>query len=484
MRSACRQLSQSRDFWKRPSRSQPNATTSSCGGLATAFPFQTKWRVHRTAFFAWFIADAWWRNKSASAKLPALCSVVTQNPGTEAWIVGEGAARPDIERIIQSSGVSPQRVKLIGRVEVSKIYSVLRDCHAFVLLSDYEGLPVSMLEAMAAGVVPVCLDMRSGIRDAIKPGVNGVIVKDREEGFFAAIRGLRNDTLSWSGMSTNARETIEQEYSEEKCSKSWIELLSSFDEGKRGRPFKAPFFFHLPRRNPKFGSTDFRPSISARLSFQVKSLRDPSMRRFVMRIPLLAWLLRPIRKLVGWMRNRRQQALIQATRLRRLAQLTEAGSTVHPSLEFKGRPWSDELFSIGSACDIEQDVFIWFSEDPLVEPRLNVGNRVFIGRGTYLGVHYPISLGDNTIVGAYSYIISANHRFDTRSMPIRDQGYSGAPVRVGDDVWIGTHVVILPGVTIGKGAIVGAGSIVNRDIPEYEIWQAPRAVHQGAARLN
>ena len=39
----------------------------------------------------------------------------------------------------------------------------------------------------------------------------------------------------------------------------------------------------------------------------------------------------------------------------------------------------------------------------------------------------------------------------------------------GDDVWIGTRVIILPGVTIGKGVIIGAGAIVTKDIPEYAI---------------
>ena len=40
---------------------------------------------------------------------------------------------------------------------------------------------------------------------------------------------------------------------------------------------------------------------------------------------------------------------------------------------------------------------------------------------------------------------------------------------IGDDVWIGSRVIILPGVTIGKGAIVGAGVVVTKDVPEYAI---------------
>jgi acetyltransferase-like isoleucine patch superfamily enzyme len=50
------------------------------------------------------------------------------------------------------------------------------------------------------------------------------------------------------------------------------------------------------------------------------------------------------------------------------------------------------------------------------------------------------------------------------------QGFVGAPIVLEADVWLGTHVVVLPGVTIGRGAIVAAGSVVNRDVPAHEIW--------------
>ena len=74
------------------------------------------------------------------------------------------------------------------------------------------------------------------------------------------------------------------------------------------------------------------------------------------------------------------------------------------------------------------------------------------------------------MIGPFCHILSGNHRFDRRDIPVRKQGHDIAPVAIEDDVWLGTHVVVLPGVTIGKGAIVAAGAVVNKDIPAYEIW--------------
>jgi acetyltransferase-like isoleucine patch superfamily enzyme len=119
---------------------------------------------------------------------------------------------------------------------------------------------------------------------------------------------------------------------------------------------------------------------------------------------------------------------------------------------------------------IESQVTIWLSNDRGANPMLNLGKDTFLGRNCYVGVYQPIILGNNALIGAYSYIISANHCFQSRDVPIRDQGFEGEPVSIGDDAWLGTHVVVLPGVVIGRGAIIGAGSVVNRDVPEFEIW--------------
>ena len=203
--------------------------------------------------------------KRISEVAQALCEAARRNPAVEAWLVGDGGDRTKVEQIILASGVEPSRIKLLGRMEASRIYSVLQDCHAFVLLSDYEGLPVSMLEAMSAGVVPICLDIRSGIREAIQSGFNGLIVKDRKEDFYAAIRALQEDPVLWSKLSANARATVRQKFSEDICAAAWVELLRSLGKKNGAGRIRPPLFLCLPPVNPKFGHQDNRCSPFGRL---------------------------------------------------------------------------------------------------------------------------------------------------------------------------------------------------------------------------
>jgi colanic acid/amylovoran biosynthesis glycosyltransferase len=201
--------------------------------------------------------------KRASDVTTALCAVAKRVPSLEAWIVGDGPARNAVEDIIQKKGNGC--VRFLGRVDNANIYDVLRQCHGLVLLSDYEGLPITILEAMAAGVVPICLEARSGIREILEHGVNGLIVKDRSDDFFSAVKALRNP-LKWQKLSLAARETVRQRYSIEKCAGEWLGLLWRLSNtGSAGTRFNAPKVIRLPSPNPKFGHQDMRLSYSARL---------------------------------------------------------------------------------------------------------------------------------------------------------------------------------------------------------------------------
>lgn len=74
-----------------------------------------------------------------------------------------------------------------------------------------------------------------------------------------------------------------------------------------------------------------------------------------------------------------------------------------------------------------------------------------------------ISFGDNVFIAPHCGFYTAGHPLDVAQ---RNQGLEYAyPIRIGNNVWIGAHVCVLPGVSIGDNCVIGAGSVVNKDIP-------------------
>jgi acetyltransferase-like isoleucine patch superfamily enzyme len=79
-------------------------------------------------------------------------------------------------------------------------------------------------------------------------------------------------------------------------------------------------------------------------------------------------------------------------------------------------------------------------------------------------------------------IFAATHELEVQSR--RDDVEYGRPVTIGDDCWIGGHVVILPGVTIGDGVTVAAGSVVTRDVGSFCVVRgAPARVVREVERV-
>ena len=74
------------------------------------------------------------------------------------------------------------------------------------------------------------------------------------------------------------------------------------------------------------------------------------------------------------------------------------------------------------------------------------------------------------MMGTDVTIITRNHRFDRADIPMMEQGFEEErPVYIGNDVWIGDRVLILPGVHIGDGSIIAAGAVVTKDVPPHSI---------------
>lgn len=107
----------------------------------------------------------------------------------------------------------------------------------------------------------------------------------------------------------------------------------------------------------------------------------------------------------------------------------------------------DQCRSIGRYCCIGQDVRIGEPNHPI--DWLSTANFQYNAR-------------------EFAYHPSANN-YETVSPKVRGKHFAGAPVTIGNDVWIGARATILREVTVGDGAIIAAGAVVNKDVPPYAI---------------
>ncbi len=96
---------------------------------------------------------------------------------------------------------------------------------------------------------------------------------------------------------------------------------------------------------------------------------------------------------------------------------------------------------------------------------LEIGPRTYINYGCSISAHKLVRVGADCHLGPYTNMIdNAYHDLDDHSVTPPSR-----PIIVGDNVWIGTRAIILPGVTIGDGAVIGAGAVVTKDVPARSI---------------
>jgi len=147
-----------------------------------------------------------------------------------------------------------------------------------------------------------------------------------------------------------------------------------------------------------------------------------------------------------------------------------AGALVDPSVELRCNTSLRERLVIHRAAAIDRGAILWISDDCGVEATITLGKRAYVGPHTFLGSCHHLEIGNDTLIGGGSYLITANHRTEDPSLPYADQGYRGGDVRIGCNVWLGAHVIVLPGVTIGNNAVVGAAAVVTKSVPSGETW--------------
>lgn len=98
---------------------------------------------------------------------------------------------------------------------------------------------------------------------------------------------------------------------------------------------------------------------------------------------------------------------------------------------------------------------------------IEVGDDFFANYNLTILDGAKVQFGNHVFVGLGCGFLTAQHPIDAQR---RNTGQEWAfPITVGDNVWIGAGVQVLPGVSIGHNSVVGAGSVVSRDVPPYTV---------------
>lgn len=125
--------------------------------------------------------------------------------------------------------------------------------------------------------------------------------------------------------------------------------------------------------------------------------------------------------------------------------------------------WKVFLKKMGNKVEIRNRVKI------MSPAKVEIGDNVVINSDSKIGGQLGIKIGNGVLIGYNVNLVSQNHEYRNPDVPIGKQGYYGGPIIIGDDVWLGANVVVLPNITIGKGAIVGANAVVTKNVNPYTV---------------
>lgn len=115
------------------------------------------------------------------------------------------------------------------------------------------------------------------------------------------------------------------------------------------------------------------------------------------------------------------------------------------------------LGALGAGSEVRPPLYVDYGK------YISIGARTFINYNfTALDVA-PITIGDDVQIGPNVQLLTPTHPLEPG--PRRDKLEAAKPITIGNNVWLGGGVIVLPGVTIGENTVVGAGAVVTKDLP-------------------
>lgn len=190
--------------------------------------------------------------------IDALARVMGEYLDVRATLIGDGDQSAAVLQRIDALGLGA-RIEVLGTLPSEAIQEKLVGYDVLVLLSDYEGTPGAVMDGMAAGLVPVCLDIPGGVRELVIPEQTGLLVQNREGDFVEAIGRLAQDAALRRRLSVNAKAHVEEHFSLKVAVNRWEELCRELLlQAGPSRPLKVPKVFSLPPLRPELAREDRR----------------------------------------------------------------------------------------------------------------------------------------------------------------------------------------------------------------------------------
>jgi glycosyltransferase involved in cell wall biosynthesis len=152
--------------------------------------------------------------------------ICSKYPDINFKLVGKGPLLDKLKKLAVSWGYE-DRFEFLGFIDKADLIRIYQNATLYVLPSHYEGLPTTLLEAMACGL-PIIATAVSGSLDVIVPGENGILVPARSPGDMAnAVSLLLDDDKKRNELGKAARRTIEDRYTWDKISDKILHCYST-----------------------------------------------------------------------------------------------------------------------------------------------------------------------------------------------------------------------------------------------------------------
>ncbi len=208
--------------------------------------------------------------KRTGDMINAFIRLCSRYPNFYFHLIGDSIAneRDCYEQMVNESGYE-KRILFHGILHGKAYFDELAKHQVIILLSDYEGIPGSVIDGMATGLVPVCLRY-PGVEDLVTHGESGLIVDDRSESLEHALTTLSTEDQLWKKLATNARNIINENFSQNVVFDKWEKFLGDLVKNSPSHhEIRIPKRIRLPRKNKLLIEDKRKPTMWDRILSRV-----------------------------------------------------------------------------------------------------------------------------------------------------------------------------------------------------------------------